>query len=97
MSGHKPGRIMADPAVSINVLGVVVPFKPGADLERARQAARLIEERFAEQQARGSQSKENLLVFLALGLADELLQMKLNQEEVEARISSLFVKIEKSL
>lgn len=74
-------------------------FKPGTDLERAQQAAELVEEKFAEQQQimRGNQSKENLLVFLALGLADELLQLKLNQGEAQTRINSLLAKIEKSL
>lgn len=90
---------MTQAVASVKILGVNVAFKPGTDLERAQQAAELVEEKFAEQQQimRGNQSKENLLVFLALGLADELLQLKLNQGEAQTRINSLLAKIEKSL
>ncbi len=85
--------------VSINVLGLDITFRPGSDLDRARRAARLLEERYADQKARsrGAQSKDILLTFLALGLADELLQMKNGQELLEEKIGSLLAKIENSL
>ena len=44
-------------------------------MERVQRAVRLMEERFADQKLRshGGQSKDILLTFLALGLADDLL------------------------
>ncbi len=65
-------------------------------MERVRSAARLVEERFAEQKlrARGGQSKESLLIFLALGFADDLLQSEKKQDAAHRRIASLLTKIE---
>lgn len=83
---------------NLTVLGLDIAFRPGADIERAAKAAKMLEERFADQQSRpnGSQSKEITLTFLALGLADELLQMKIIQEGTQKRILALLEKIEKS-
>ena len=65
-------------------------------MERVRRAARLVEERFAEQKlrARGGQSKESLLIFLALGFADDLLQSEKERDAVRERIASVLTKIE---
>ncbi len=65
-------------------------------MERVQRAARLVEERFAEQKlrARGGQSKESLLIFLALGFADDLLQSEKKQDAVQERIASLLTQIE---
>ncbi len=83
---------------NLNVLGLDIAFRPGANMERAIRAARILEERFAEHKSRpnGSQSKEIILTFLALGLADELLQMKITQEATQNRVEALLEKIEKS-
>lgn len=83
---------------NLTVLGLEITFKPGADMERVRQAAQLVEERFADQKlrSRGTQGKDILLTFIVLGLADELLQMKNQQERVQERLSMLLEKIEKS-
>jgi len=83
----------------LNVLGVDIRFKSGANLERARQAAQLVEDRFEEskQRSAGGQCKENvLLTFLALGLADDLLQAKNKIEQLEKGVASILAKIEKS-
>lgn len=68
-------------------------------MARVREAAELVEKMYAEQKAksRGYQSKDILLTFLALGLADELIQIRTKQAGLEDRIQSLLVKIEKSV
>lgn len=81
------------------VLGAEISFRPGADMERARHAAQLVEERFAEQKLRtkGTQTKDRLLIYLVLGMADNLLQMKKAQDDTQKRLDSLLAKIEKYL
>ncbi len=68
-------------------------------MERVQRAVRLMEERFADQKlrSRGGQSKDVLLTFLALGLADDLLQSKIKLDDVQNRITSLLSKIEESV
>ncbi|MBQ7456729.1 MAG: cell division protein ZapA [Desulfovibrio sp.] len=83
----------------LNVLGVDIRFKSEATLERARQAAQLVEDRYAQHKKRsaGGQSKENvILTLLALGLADDLLQTKNKVETYEHGMASLLAKIEQS-
>ncbi len=84
---------------NLTVLGLDITFRPGANMERALKAAGILEERYAEHKSRpnGSQSKEITLTFLALELADELLQMKISQEMTQKRIEALLDKIEKSV
>lgn len=85
--------------INLTVLGHDITFRPGADMERARQAADLLEKKFADQKMRsqGGQTKDILLTFLALGLADDLLQMKKQQSRINTHIQALIEKIEKSL
>jgi Cell division protein ZapA. len=85
--------------INLTVLGLDISFKPGADMERVQRAVRLMEERFADQKlrSRGGQSKDVLLTFLALGLADDLLQSKIKLDDVQNRITSLLSKIEESV
>lgn len=68
-------------------------------MERVQRAVRLMEELFANQKLRshGGQSKDILLTFLALGLADDLLQSKIKLDDVQNRITSLLSKIEESV
>lgn len=89
---------MSDANVNLTVLGFEIAFRAGADMERAREAAQLVEERFALQKTRsqGAQSKEMLLTFLALGLADDLLQLKKMQNETQRRLAALLARIEDS-
>lgn len=90
---------MSDKSHNLTVLDLEIFFRNGADMERAKIAAELVEERYAEQKARakGAQSKDILLTFLALGLADELLQMKTKRERTERRLTALAEKIKKSV
>lgn len=85
--------------VIINVLGLDIAFRAGADMERARVAASLVEKRYEDQKqkSRGGQTKDILLTFVALGLADELLQMKIKQGATRERLEALLAKIEKSI
>ena len=89
---------MSDNNINLTVLGFDIAFRAGADMERAREAARLVEERFALQKTRsqGAQSREMLLTFLALGLADDLLQLKKAQNDARLRIAALLARIEDS-
>ncbi|WP_297829540.1 cell division protein ZapA [uncultured Desulfovibrio sp.] len=90
---------MSQENINLTVLGLDISFKPGADMERVQRAVRLMEERFADQKlrSRGGQSKDVLLTFLALGLADDLLQSKIKLDDVQNRITSLLSKIEESV
>lgn len=84
--------------IRLTVLGLDLAFRSGADPERIKQAANLLEERFREQKSRSqaTRSKEIILIFIALGLADELLQLKMKQEQDEERLDLILKKIEKS-
>jgi cell division protein ZapA len=82
--------------IDLTVLGLSVAFKPGADMERVQNAVRLVEERFADQKLRfrGGQTKDILLTFLALGLADDLLQSQKELADVQNRVAAVLSKIE---
>lgn len=85
------------PDYRLPVLGVHVSFKAEADQTRVDQAVTLLEERWARLQSKGSQlSKEKLLIFLALGLADELLLSTEKLSEYDDRIARLLAKIDEA-
>jgi len=81
------------------VLGVDIAFRPSADMERVRRAVSLVEERFTDQKqrSRGVQSKDVLLTYMALGLADDLLQSKIKLDAARERMAAMLSKIEKSI
>lgn len=88
---------MSDENINLTVLDYDIAFRTGADMERARNAARLLEERFADQKLRSrGGGRDMLLTFLALGLADDLLQLKNMQNDARRRIAALLARIEKS-
>ena len=83
------------PSYQLQVLGLNVSFKAEADHSRIEEARNLIEERFHNLDFHGRQiSKEKLLTFLALGLADDLLQSHQEQGSTEERITRLLAKID---
>lgn len=90
---------MNEQPVILSVLDLDVAFKAGADMERVKMAVGMIEERYADQKARarGSQSKDVILTMVALGLADELIQLTTKQDADMMRLRDLIAKIEKSL
>lgn len=85
-------------ASRLTVLGTEIFFRPGADLEKFRALIDMLEERFAELKLRshGAQTKDILLTYLALGLADDLLQAQKKQEDVQNRVQNLLTQIEES-
>ena len=89
---------MNQDTINLTVLGLSIAFKPGADMRRVQEAVRLVEERFADQKLRfhGGQTKDILLTFIALGLADDLLQAQKEQTDVQNRVEALLSKIEES-
>ena len=93
---------MSQETVTLSVLGIDVAFRSSADMARVKEAVALVEKRFADQKirSRGGQNRETLLTFLALGLADDLLQAETRLGDVERRIEALtdalLVKIQKS-
>lgn len=89
---------MNQDTINLTVLGLSIAFKPGADMRRVQEAVRLVEERFADQKLRfhGGQTKDILLTFIALGLADDLLQSQKELADVQNRVSAVLSKIEES-
>jgi len=85
--------------INLTVLGLSIAFKPEADMQRVQDAVRLVEERFADQKLRfhGGQTKDILLTFIALGLADDLLQSQKELADVQNRVSTVLSKIEESV
>lgn len=85
------------PSYTLSVLDLDVSFKAQADHERVQAAKELLEERYKELTQHGRRlSKEKLLTFLALGLADDLLQNMRQLEELETRLSSIASRIEQA-
>ncbi len=86
---------MNQDTINLTVLGLSIAFKPGADMRRVQEAVRLVEERFADQKLRfhGGQTKDILLTFMALGLADDLLQSQKKLDDVQNRIETMLSKI----
>jgi cell division protein ZapA len=81
---------------SLSVLGQDVSFKTDADPQRIERARSLLETRYTKlTQHGGHLSKEKLLTFLALALADDFLIMQDEKGEMQSKISQLLAKIEK--
>ena len=89
---------MNQDTINLTILGLSIAFKPGADMRRVQEAVRLVEDMFADQKLRfhGGQTKDILLTFIALGLADDLLQSQKEQTDVQNRVEALLSKIEES-
>ena len=80
---------------NITVLGMEISFRAEADLGRVESARALVEERYEKLKFHGGQiSREALLTFLVLGLADDLLQSHRQMDDVQNRIDTLLAKIE---
>ncbi|MGM0645637.1 MAG: cell division protein ZapA [Thermodesulfobacteriota bacterium] len=85
------------PEYKLTVLGQEVAFKTDADSERVQEAMDLLENRYQELEARGLRlGKQKLLVFLALGLADDYLQMTERLQEQDVELQRLLDKIDGS-
>lgn len=82
---------------SLDVLGLEVSFKAEADPRRIERAKALLEERYKRlTQHGGHVSKEKLLTFLALALADDLIQAQDERDETRNKVRKLLANIEKA-
>lgn len=83
------------PTHTLSILDLEVSFKAAADHDRVNKAKELLEERYNELTQHGRRlSKEKLLTFLALGLADDLLQSHSALDDLESKLNGLLAKIE---
>ena len=81
---------------TLEVLDIEVSFKAEADPRRIERARTLIDERYAKLARHSGQiSKEKLLVFLALSLADDVLLLQDEQGASQRRMKELLVNMEK--
>jgi cell division protein ZapA len=81
------------PRYTLPILGLEISFRTDADSDRVTMAKELIEERFNSLNKSGNiVSKEKLLICLALSLADDYLQSKLDMKRLEEKIARLLAK-----
>jgi len=84
------------PSYTISVLDLEITFRADADHARVEAAKRTVEERFASLSAKGKNlSKEKLLTFVALGLADDFLLTCTKLGQLETRLEELLQRMEK--
>lgn len=82
------------PRYTLSLFGLEITFKTDADEVRIEAARTLLEERFGELvRSGGNISKEKLLTFLALGLADDYLESEARLRRLEDRIGGLLKRI----
>ncbi len=79
---------------NLTLLGLNISFMAEADRERVDEAVALLESRFEKLDDGRQISRERLLIFLALGLADDLLLSNRRQAELEERLGKLMARIE---
>jgi len=78
------------PRYTITVNGLELSFKTDADEKRIQAAQALLEERFSELSKDGRYiSREKLLTLLALGIADDFLELNQRLAGLEARMQEL--------
>ncbi len=79
----------------LTLLGLEVAFRADVEPERIEKAKLLVEERFEKLRLQGGRtSKEVLLTFVVLGLANDLLQAQDELGGTQNRIDSMLAKIE---
>ncbi|QJT11343.1 cell division protein ZapA [Oceanidesulfovibrio marinus] len=79
---------------NLTLLGFNISFMAEADRERVDEAVALLESRYKKLDDGRQISRERLLIFLALGLADDLLLSNRRQAELEERLGKLVARIE---
>ncbi len=81
------------PRYTLNLMGLEITFKTDADNDRIEAAQALIENKHKELVAgAGDLSKEKLLTFLLLSLADDYLVAKDNLKRLEEKIEEILEK-----
>ena len=79
----------------ITVLGFDLVFRAEASPEQVEEAKALVEGRFEKLQQSGRLfSREKLLTFLALGLADDLIQAEKQAGAMQQRMQGILAEIE---
>ena len=79
----------------ITVLGIDLVFRAEASPEQVEEAKALVEGRFEKLQQSGRLfSREKLLTFLALGLADDLIQAEKQAGAMQQRMHGILAEIE---
>ena len=82
------------PSYNKMILGLEISFKTDAEPDRVERAKALVEERYRVLNPGGKNlSKEKLLTFVALGLADDLLLANQRLDEMEAKLDKLLSRI----
>ena len=80
---------------TLKILGTEVSFKSEADHDSVERAKQLVEDRYSTLYSPGMPiSKEKLLTFLVLGLADDYLQTTEKLHALEQRLQQLTEKVE---
>lgn len=82
------------PSYSKVILGLELSFKTDAEPERVEGAKALVEERYRLlNPVDKNLSKEKLLTFVALGLADDLMMANQRLAEMESKLDKILSKI----
>ena len=83
------------PEHTITVLGIDLVFRAEASPQQVEEARALVEGRFEKLQQSGRLfSREKLLTFLALGLADDLIQAEKQAGAMQQRMQGILAEIE---
>ena len=83
------------PEHTITVLGIDLVFRAEASPEQVEEAKALVEGRFEKLQQNGRLfSREKLLTFLAIGLADDLIQAEKQAGAMHTRMQGILADIE---
>ena len=82
---------------NLDVLGVEISFKADADPARLELAKQMLENRYDILKQHGRHlSKEKLLTFLSLALADDLVVLQEKLNVLEEKAQEILTKIEKA-
>ncbi len=83
---------------TLDVLGLELSFKADADPVRLEQARQMLENRFSILRQHGRHlSKEKLLTFLALALADDLIESQEEISAAEKKVQKIMTEIDDSM
>jgi len=82
------------PSYNKVILGLEISFKTDAEPDRVDNSLALVEERYRLLNPGGKNlSKEKLLTFVALGLADDLIMANQRLAEMELKLDKILSKI----
>lgn len=85
------------PSYSLPVFGLEISFSTDAEPDRVRRAKELIETRYDRlERGGGNLSREKLLAFLALALADDYLLATERLTDLESRIDQLLQAVDQA-